>query len=150
MTTGDIFYKDNILFYGKLDKSTNIYDIKYIFEFDSETHLSSELTELTRGIDSYMRNKTAFVESNIDDKISPIFTTYKTIGNAYKYSHLYDDYSKCFDYSKYIKNEKLSKFIALYNFYERSEKNLNKSYGNISEKYYLIKSNAINQIKNNC
>ena len=150
MTTGDIFYKDNILFYGKLDKSTNIYDIKYIFEFDSETHLSSELTELTRGIDSYMRNKTAFVESNIDDKISPIFTAYKTIGNAYKYSHLYDDYSKCFDYSKYIKNEKLSKFIALYNFYERSEKNLNKSYGNISEKYYLIKSNAINQIKNNC
>ena len=150
ISTGDFIYKDNILFYGKLDKSSNIYDIKYIFEFDSEKNLTSELTEITRGIDSYMRNKTAFVENNIDDKISPIFTANKTIGNVYKYSPSYDDYTKCFDYSKYIKNEKLSKFISLYNFYERTGKNLNKSYGNISEKYYIIKSSAIIQIKNNC
>jgi ubiquitin C-terminal hydrolase len=133
-----------------LDKSSNIYDIKYIFEFDSEKNLTSELTEITRGIDSYMRNKTAFVENNIDDKISPIFTANKTIGNVYKYSPSYDDYTKLFDYSKYIKNDKLSKFISLYNFYERGGKNLNKSYGNISEKYYLIKSTSITQIKNNC
>ena len=150
ITTGDIIYKDNILFYGKLNKTTNTYDIKYIFEFDSETHLTTELIEITRGVDSYIRNKTALVESNIDDKISPIFTTYKTIGNIYKYSYLCDDYSKCFDYSKYLKNEKLSKFISLYNFYDLAGKKLDKSYSSLPEKYYLIKSSAIMQIKNNC
>ena len=47
------------------------------------------------------------------------------------------------DYTKYIKNPSLSRFITLYNFY-------NKSFTTKTEKFYLVKSSIISEIKNKC
>ena len=148
-TTGDIIYKDNFLYYGKINKTLNKYDLKYIFEFESETQLNAEITEINSDVGSYIKKYTALVENNNDDKISPIFSWNKTIGTVYKYNEIDCDYSNCFDYSKYIKNEKLSAFISLYNYFNKFKNNYNKSY-NTSEKYYLIKNSAFSEIKNNC
>ena len=147
-TSGDIIYAKNILFYGKIDKTANIYDIKYIFEFNKENDLTFELNDIKNGAENYIRKNAAFADNNAEDKVSPIFSSFKTIGNVYKFISN-NDYSKCVNYMKYLKNEKLSKFIALYNFYNDMQKNLNKS-SYIPEKYYLIKESIITQIKNIC
>ena len=146
--SGDIIYVNNILFYGAYNKDSNIYDIKYIFEFNKESDLSFELNDIKNGTENYIKKNASFVDNNIEDKVSPIFSNFKTIGNVYKFFYNYD-YSKCVNYMKYLKNEKLSKFIALYNFYNDMQKNLNKS-SYIPEKYYLIKESIITQIKNIC
>ena len=84
----------------------------------------------------------------MEDKFSPFFSSNKRIGNVYKFDSKYD-YTKCIDYMKYLKNDKLSKFIALYNFYIEIQRNLSKS--NYSpEKYYLMKESTITQLKNIC
>ena len=143
---GDIIFFDKIILYGKIDK--NKFEIKYIFEFDTESDLNTEITEIKKGVETYIRTKAVFLDNNTKDIISPIFSSYKTIGNVYKYNS-YDDFSKCIDYKKYIKNDKFSRFIALYNFYNDTQKKLNKN-NNITEKYYLINENLIQEIKNKC
>ena len=143
---GDIIFFDKIILYGKIDK--NKFEIKYIFEFDTESDLNTEITEIKKGVETYIRTKSVFLDNNSKDIISPIFSSYKTIGNVYKYNS-YDDFSKCIDYKKYIKNDKFSRFIALYNFYNDTQKKLNKN-NNITEKYYLINENLIQEIKNKC
>ena len=148
ITSGDIIYFDKILLYGKIDKNKNKYEIKYIFEFDTESDLTKEITEIKNGVESYIRSKSVFIDSNKNDIISPIFSFNKTIGNVYKYNSN-TDYSKCIDYTKYIKNDKLSKFIALYKFYSETKKNLNK-FNNKTEKYFLLKESTIYDIQNSC
>ena len=145
----DIIYKDNILYYGKYNKNSNSYEIKYIFEFESENLLYSEIDDINRDIENYIKKNTVLKENNIDDKISPIFSENKIIGNIYKYNEMDCDYSNYFDYSKFIKNEKLSAFISLYNYFNKFQNNLNKS-GYKTDKYYLINYSAISEIKNNC
>ena len=131
-----------------MDKNKNKYDIKYIFEFDIESDLIKEITEITKGTDAYIKNKSVFIGDNKNDIVSPIFSLSKIIGNVYKYNSNVD-FSKCIDYKKYIKNDKLSKFIALYNFYNDIQNKINKN-NNITEKYYLINENSIQEIKNIC
>ena len=145
----DIIYKDNILFYGEIDKTSNKYDIKYIFEFESESQLINEITEIKKDIEIYIWKNTALIDNFIDDKISPIFSGNKTIETVYKYNLNVCDYNNCFDYSKFIKNEKLCAFISLYNYFNKFQHNLYKSY-NTTEKYYLLKDSAIKEIKNIC
>ena len=143
---GDIIYFDKIILYGKIDK--NKFDIKYIFEFDTEIDLTKEIPEINKGVDSYIKTKSVFIEYISDDKVSPIISNFKIIGNVYKYNSFYD-FSKCIDYKKYIKNDKLSKFISLYSFYNDIQNKLNKNY-NTTEKYYLINENSIQEIQNIC
>ena len=147
-TSGDIIYFDKILLYGKIDKNKNKYEIKYIFEFDTESDLIKEITEIKNGVEAYIHLKSVFIDSNKKDIHSPIFSYNKTIGNVYKYNPN-TDYSKCIDYTKYIKNDKLSKFIALYKFYTETKKNLNK-FSNQTEKYYLLKEETIYEIQKSC
>jgi len=147
-TGGDIIYFDNILLYGNIDKNKNTYEIKYIFEFDKISDLENEIKEIQKSPETYIRFNCVFIDNNKDDIISPIYSSSKTIGTIYKYKSQ-NDYSKCVDYKKYIKNEKLSKFISLYNFYSETSTKIGKG-DNCTEKYYLIKPSAISDIKNMC
>ena len=52
---GDIIYFEKIILYGKIDK--NKFDIKYIFEFDTESDLTKEITEITKGVELYIKTK---------------------------------------------------------------------------------------------
>ena len=147
-TGGDIIYFDNILLFGNIDKNKNTYEIKYIFEFDKISDLENEIKEIQKSPETYIRFNCVFIDNNKDDIISPIYSSSKTIGTVYKYKSQYD-YSKCIDLKKYIKNEKLSKFISLYNFYSETSTKIGKG-SNCTEKYYLIKPSAISDIKNMC
>ena len=142
----DIIIFDKILLYGKIDN--NKFEIKYIFEFDAESVLMKEKTEIENDVENYIRTKTVFIDNNKKDVVSPIFKSDKTIGNVYKYV-LNNDYSKYVDYKKYINNEKLSKFISLCNFSIEIQNNLNKT-NNLTEKFYLIKQSAILEFKKIC
>ena len=52
-----------------------------------------------------IKTKSVFIDYIRDDIVSPIISTSKIIGNVYKYNS-YNDFSKCIDYKKYIKNDK--------------------------------------------
>ena len=142
ISTGDIISFDKNILYGKIDKNKNIFDIKYIFIFNSESSVNTEITTIKTNIENYIKNSTVFISNNPNDLISPIFSGNNIIGTVYKYSPD-NDYSKNVDYTKYIKNPSLSRFITLYNFY-------NKSFTTSSEKFYLVKSSIISEIKNKC
>ena len=142
ISTGDIISFDKNILYGKIDKNKNIFDIKYIFTFNSESSVNTEITTIKTNIENYIKNSTVFISNNPNDLISPIFSGNNIIGTVYKYSPD-NDYSKNVDYTKYIKNPSLSRFITLYNFY-------NKSFTTKTEKFYLVKSSIISEIKNKC
>ena len=84
-----IIYFDKIILYGKIEK--NKFDIKYIFEFDIESDLTKEITEITKGVESYIRTKSVFIDNIRDDIASPIISNFKIIGNVYKYNS-YNDF----------------------------------------------------------
>ena len=86
ISTGDIISFDKNILYGKIDKNKNIFDIKYIFTFNSESSVNTEITTIKTNIENYIKNSTVFISNNPNDLISPIFSGNNIIGTVYKYS----------------------------------------------------------------
>ncbi len=135
---------------GTLNKSSNIYDIKYILDYKLEFNAQNELNIIkAKGPEEYIREKTIFNLNDANDNISPIFYNNDDImGYCYKY-YKNINYNGCINSIKFLSNEKFLKVLSLYKNYVHINK---KMYGNTNyneERCYLINKNLCTQIKAN-
>ena len=130
-------FEQKTILFGKIDKSNNCYDIKYIFEYKSFNNvIQTELKEIeTIGPESYFSEKTVFNANNINDCISPIFfsNNKEILGNCYKYNNNIN-YNKCIDYTDFLSSKNLIKVLSLYKNYKKMKENIKY----MEDKYYLI------------
>ena len=142
----------NTILFGKLEKSTNTYNIDYIFEYKKEIKIEDELDKINRmGHQRYILEKTMFNlnDKRNDDKISPIFRSNSNDikGLCYKYYNSINDYSKFIDYSQILFDEDFKKMLSFNENYVNIKKKMN-NYS--QEKYYLINKDTFNKIKQDC
>ena len=135
---------------GTLNKSSNIYDIKYILDYNLVFNDQNELDIIkVKGPEEYIREKTIFNLNDSNDNISPIFYNNDDImGYCYKYYNNIN-YNGCINSIKFLSNEKFLKVLSLYKNYVHINK---KMYGNTNyneERCYLINKNLCTQIKAN-
>ena len=142
-------FDQRTILFGKLDKSNNYYDIKYILEYENYNNVIQKVLHTIKEIGpiEYLKEKTVFKVNDNNDNISPIFFNKNNdiLGYCYKYYNNIN-YINCIDYTKYLSNEKFIKVLSLYKNYKK----LNENHGFKEEKYYLINQVICNQIKKDC
>ena len=135
--------EENLIIFGKYDNKCNIYNTQYIFDYYKTNILEAEIPFiLNHKINDYIKEKTC-----IDDKnyTSPIFVNNQKIGNFYKLVEGFD-YTKCINYSNYLKNEKITKAIYLYaNEVHIKQKIESKNFDD--EEFYMVKKKYISDLK---
>ena len=146
---GDIIiiskYLQNSILFGIINYMDYSFDIKYIFDFESNYKLENELKNLMDNeINEYIKNKT-LLDEKVSNFISPIFDNDNIVGYCYKY---YSNIHYPNNINFYFKNENLMKAIEFYFYYQELSKKINESKGEEKE-FYLINENYMSEIKIN-
>ena len=139
--------KQHSILFGNINNKENLFNIKFIFDFEHSNILNNELNYLMKNeIKEYIKNKTLFNEKNESDTISPIFDNDNEIGYCYKYySNIqYLNYNNFYDY----KNSNLLKAIKIYIYYRKFSNKI-KELKSDEKEYYLINNNVMSEIKIN-
>jgi len=139
----------NIILIGEMNKENDIYNIKYILEFNSRNIYNNEIKLIANNVDNYIINTFVFNDKNINDYISPILSKNEFIGYCYKYIPNID-YSKCINYYYYLNEKKFIKSLFIYYNYQRRTKLLNTNNVCSTKELYLINKKYIEEIKKDC
>jgi len=143
-------YKNNILFLLISNDEKIAYNIEYILVPKAQDKIFfNQLNEVvTLGYNNYFNRKMSFNKDNKnEDYISSIFLKDEIIGNCYKYNSNIKDYTHLNDYSKYLEYEALTNILSLYSYYILKKKTITSSF-ELPNKYYLVNSKFMNEIKN--
>ena len=136
---------------GNLDSKNNLYEIKYILDFNSKDAFGNEKNIISSSnLESYISTRTIYNGKRDNDYVSPIFNEQNIVGNCYKYKENMD-YTSCTNYSKILSDNKSNTMIMnSINIYFNTQRIIKKMKAKKTEtqKYYLINKNLINQIKN--
>ena len=138
----------NITFLLNSNDEKISYNIEYILvpKKNDRLFLNQILDMETFGYINNFNKKFSFnKEDNNEDLISTIFVDDKIIGNCYKYISGRKDYKNLNDYTKYLEYEALTNILSLYSYYILKKKATISI--NQCEKYYLVNSKFMNEIK---
>ena len=134
---------------GNLDNKNNIYEIKYILDFNLKDSFENEKNIISSSnLENYIKTRMIYNDKRNDDYVSPIFNEKKIVGNSYLYKEDLD-YTSCTNYSKILSDKSNTMIMNSINIYlntQRIIKNMKKKKAE-TQKYYLINKNLINQIK---
>ena len=142
-------YKNNILYLLISNEEKIAYNIEYILVPKvKELIFFNQLSEVIKfGYNNYFNKKLSFNKDNRnEDLISTIFMDDQIVGYCYKYNSDIKDYSDLIDYTKYLEYETLTNILTLYSYYIIKQRATTSFY--ICDKYYLINSKFMNEIKN--
>ena len=136
---------------GNLDNKNNIYNIKYILDFNSKDAFENEKYIISsNSLESYIKTSMVYNNRRNNDYVSPIFNEKNIIvGNCYLYKENLD-YSSYTNYSKILSENKSNTMIMnSINIYLNTQRIIKKmkTKNAKTRKYYLINKNFINQIK---
>ena len=142
---------ENLIIFGGYNKEDNIYNIKYIFEYNDSNILKNEKSYIINySINDYINARIKFDKNNEYDYICPIIENKQKIGQFYKYIEGFD-YRKCDNISKYLKNKYLINAIYLYANELYIKNKIENSFNDIIDKeLYLVKKNFISDLKKEC
>ena len=135
---------------GNLDAKDNLYEIKYILDFNSKTTFENEKNIISASnLETYINTRIIYNDKRDNDYVSPIFNGKNISGNCYKYKENMD-YTSCQNYSNILLDNKSNTMIMnSINIYFNTQRIIKQMKTKIAkiQKYYLINKNLINQIK---
>ena len=137
---------ENLIIVGEIDRTKNIFGIKYICEYFNANILEKELEDITKtNFKDYLNKRVCFSDKIPNDYISPIFVNNQRVGAFYLYKKDFD-YKRCYYYSNYLYNKPLMISVYLFankfNLYSRL-----RTQTPIDEEFYLINQKIILDIK---
>ena len=141
-------YKNNTLFLLISDEEKISYNIEYILVPKTQHSIFfNQLYDVINfGYNNYFNKKLSFNKDNRnEDLISTIFVNDEIKGNCYKYNSEIKDYTNLNDYTRYLEYEVLTNILSLYSFYIIKKRITTSFY--VCDKYYLINSKFMNEIK---
>ena len=137
----------NIILIGNINNENNLYEIKYILDYDSNYLNEEKKILLKTNIDNYIQNNMIFDKKRKNDYISPIFSDNIFIGYCYKYISNFD-YNSCMNYYNLLTYERILNPVNIYLNYKKLQKIVENKLPK-REKYYLINNNFIKDLKKN-
>ena len=136
----------NSIFNAVINKDSNKYEIKYIFNYINKNILESELKIFVNyNIQNYISSRTCISSYNTNDYTSPIIINNDIIGNYYRYKKGFN-YSQIINYSNILENNQLWTIIYLY-INEKSIQTQLTGLNYIDKDFYLVKRKLIFDIK---
>ena len=139
--------KINVLL-GNIINNGNYYKLEYIFDYNDEAIIKSELNKIVNNYDKYFKNNLLYNDKYQNDFISPIFSEKgkDIIGYCYKYNR--DIILN--NFTKYSINNNLNNIIQIY-IYESILTNIliKKEICTLLDEYYLVNINFLKEYKIN-
>jgi len=130
------------IFIGNINFEDHEYNIDYILNFETYDNLKEEFKVIInkKECNNYINDKLIYNKKNRKKEDNfPIYSENESlgiIGYGYKYK-------QNIDYTKYLNNEKLTNILSLFIYYENIKNKKSEKF----EKYYLINSKIVNNIK---
>ena len=135
---------------GNIDNINNIFNIKYILDFETYNSYLNEKSIISKidDINIYIKEKTIFNEELKELFISPILEKGEFIGYCYKYLKTFD-YSQFTNYYELLfSSNKIINSIDIFFNYQRISQKINRKEKNpVTEKYFIINKELFTSIK---